>query len=175
VRLHEIIAVYLDAILSPLDSNPKLPVTEISLLKSSLAAEMLGASTPDRKLVTQNAVNVCDWLSKCMEDRATSVAKMRAMAKTSMNSGATDVHKNLSSGGPEGGEKARAKLDQQRMEREDLNKKANQERSSFVANLKRTWASKTSELRQGVMGSYTRQLQLEALEKSQINNMRFSN
>jgi hypothetical protein len=167
-RLKNLLDVYLEAILSPLTApSPKLPSTEVASLRAALSASFSGTQTPARQQVVKNALSFCSYMTQCIDDRTTSLAKMKSMAKTNIDSGATDIHSNLKSGGVDAGAKAKAKLMQQKAERKDLEHEAKAEQNSFVANFQKTRVTSTVEMRKTLFAIYTRQLQLEGLAKQE--------
>jgi hypothetical protein len=60
----------LEGLIAPLQRSPKMPRVEIELLRAKFAAQVAKATSPAWKEVYQNAVVVCDSLTRGMDDRA---------------------------------------------------------------------------------------------------------
>ncbi len=156
----------LDAILAPLEANPKQPRVEVEKLRASFAGGQIKAKTDAQKQIYQNAMAVCDALSKAMDDRARAKADAVASSKVPMRSDATGIVKSSPMRGFDAGANAEAIRKKQKDERRDADDVARRNQAYMNSAAYRSWTDKAPRLRQSVMALYTRQVQLEALDET---------
>jgi hypothetical protein len=69
-QLKPLLGPTLDGLMAPLQNDPKMPRVEVEFLRVSLVAGLSKAGTPALKQIYQNAIVVCDSLTRSMDDRA---------------------------------------------------------------------------------------------------------
>lgn len=156
----------LDAILAPLEANPRLPRVEVEKLRATFAGGLIKAKTPAQKQIYQNAMGVCDSLNKAMDDRANARSAAQASSTVPMRSNATGIIKGSPTRGFDAGANAEAIRKKQKDERRDADTVARRDQAYMNSAAYRSWTDKAPRLRQGVMALYTRQIQLEALDET---------
>lgn len=164
-RLEPLLEQTLEAILSSLKGTPKMPRVEVETLRASFAAEQIKAMTQAQRQIYQNAMAVCDALTKSMDDRAKARAAAEASAKTPLNSNATSIIKSSPMRGRDAGAAAEAIRKKQKDERKDADDVARREAAFLHSGAYRAWTEGAPAVRRGVMAIFTRQVQLEALEE----------
>ena len=164
-RLERPLEQSLDAILEPLEREPRMPRVEVEKLRSSFAAGQIKAQTPAQKQIYQNAMAVCESLTKAMDDRAKAQASALASAKVPSISSAGGIVKSSPVRGADAGANAEAIRRKQLDERRYSDKQAKAHSAFVESTAYKAWTEKSAYLRQNVMALYTRQMQLEALDE----------
>lgn len=164
-RIEPLLEQTLEAILSSLKETPKMPRVQVETLRASFAAEQIKATTQGQRQVYQNAMAVCDALTKSMDDRARARAAADASAKTPLDSNATSIVKSSPMRGRDAGAAAEAIRKKQKDERKDADAVARKEAAFLHSGAYRAWTEGAPAVRRGVMAIFTRQVQLEALEE----------
>jgi hypothetical protein len=164
-RLDPLLEPCLNAILSPLDGNPKMPRIDVEKLRASFAAGQIKAATQGQQQIFQNAMAVCDALTKSMDERANAKAAAQASSKVPMRSEAAGIIKSSPMRGVDAGANAEAIRKKQRDERKDADDVARRNVAFMNSAAARSWTERSPALRRSVMVLYTRQVQLEALEE----------
>ncbi|EDY17568.1 hypothetical protein CfE428DRAFT_4866 [Chthoniobacter flavus Ellin428] len=155
----------LDAILAPLPQEPQMPRVSVEKLRATLSGEAVRAKTPSQKQICQYAIWVCDALTNGMDERAqTRAAAVSSALVPSLSNGASIVntmplHPGRNSGGA--GEAIRKK---QKDERAYADQQAQAFSSFMESSAYKAWVTKSTKLREDVMGVYTKLVQLEAAE-----------
>ncbi|MDB6138827.1 MAG: Serine/threonine protein kinase [Verrucomicrobiaceae bacterium] len=156
----------LHAIMEPLEKDPKLPRVEVEKLRAGFAADGVKATSAEWKQVYQNAMAVCESLTKGMDDRATSQAAAIASSKAPTLSNGGSIIKSSPMRGKDAGAAANAIRKKQKDERKYEDNTAQKESDFVSSGAYRIWTDKAATLRKNVMGLYTRQLQYEALAEA---------
>src|SRR4051794_29470361 len=81
-QLEPLLSPCLEAILAPLETDPKMPRVDVEKLHSTFAGGQIKADTPSQKQIYRNAMAVCDALTMGMDERATAKSNALAAAKT---------------------------------------------------------------------------------------------
>jgi hypothetical protein len=155
----------LDAILAPLEENPKMPRVEVEKLRSSFAGGQIKAKTRAQQQIYQNAMAVCTALTTAMDDRAKARSDALASAKVTSVTNGSGIAKNALSNGRDAGRTAEAIRKKQQDERKYADDLAHGQSSFVETGAYKAWTEKATNLRQSVMALYTRQVQLEALDE----------
>lgn len=158
----------LAAILEPLERDPKMPRVEVEKLRASFAGGEVKAVTPASKQIHQNAMAVCDSLTKGMDDRASSKAAAIAASKTPTLSNGGGIIKSSPIRGFDAGANAEAIRKKQKDERKYEDKRAGAQAGFADSAAYRAWTEKSTLLRKNVMALYTRQVQLEAAAEAPV-------
>ena len=164
-RLDPFLEPCLDAILSPLNGDPKMPRVEVEKLRASFAAGQITAKTQAQQQIFQNAMAVCDALTRSMDDRANAKATAQASSLAPLRSNAASIIKSSPMKGRDAGANAEAIRKKQKDERKDADAEAARNLAYMNSAGARSWTERAPALRRGVMVLYTRQVQLEALEE----------
>jgi len=153
----------LDAILAPLQNDPKMPRVKIETLRATFAAGLVTASTPAEKNIYENAMAVCDAMTSGMDARANAQAAAKSSAGEPTLSTGGDIIASADARGWHPGPADQAIREKQKDERAYEDKRAKKE-SAFVNSAAYTsWVKNAPGLRQNVMNLYTKQVELEAL------------
>jgi hypothetical protein len=167
-QLKPILEPCLDAILSPLQNNTSMPRVQVETLRADFAASMVTADTAAEKRVYQNAVEVCNAMTSDMDARANAQTQAKTSSEMPTLSTGGDIDESMPMRGWDAGGAGNAIRKKQKQDRKDANKKA-QRQSAFVnSSGYNTWVNNAPELRELVMGLYTRQMELEALYEKSI-------
>ena len=167
-QLKPILKPCLNAILSPLEANPAMPRVQVETMRADFAASMVTADTAAEKGVYQNAVEVCNAMTSDMDARANAQAQAEASAEMPTLSTGGDIDESMPMHGRDAGGAGNAIRKKQKQDRKDANQKA-QRQSAFVnSSAYNTWVKNGPNLRDYVMGLYTRQVELEALYKKSL-------
>ena len=83
-RIEPVLVPALNAILAPLEKNPAMPRVQVETLRASFGADVMRVAAPGQGQIYQNAMAVCDALTRAMDDRAK--AKSDALASAKMHS-----------------------------------------------------------------------------------------
>ena len=118
-RIEPFLEPCLDAILSPLNGDPKMPRVEVEKLRASFAAGQIKATTPTQQQIYQNAMAVCDALTRSMDDRANAKATAQASSMAPLLSNASSIIKSSPMKGRDAGANAEAIRKKQKDERKD--------------------------------------------------------
>ena len=164
-RIEPLLDKTLEAIFSSLKASPKMPRVEIEKLRASFSGELIKATTQEQRQILQNAMAVCDSLTKCMDDRANAKAAAEASAKTPLNSNATSIHISSPMRGRDAGAAGEAIRKKLKDERKDADDVARREAAFLQSVAYRSWTEGAPTRRRAVMANFTRQVQLEALEE----------
>ncbi len=168
-QLEPLLSPALDSILAPLETDPKMPRVEVEKLHSIFAGEQIKAETYTQKQLYQNAMAVCEALTKGMDDRATEKSNALAASKApSVSNGGTIVKSapvRPVARGVETGGTAEAIRKKQGDERNYADNSAQRSSTFTESGAYRAWTGKGQAIRQNVMALYTRQMQLEAFEE----------
>jgi hypothetical protein len=164
-QLERLLSPCLEAILAPLQQDPKMPRVQVETLRSTFAGGQVKATTPGQQQIYQNAMNVCTALTTAMDDRAKSKTDALSSAKLPSISNGSGIIKSSPVRGVDAGANAQAIRKKQQDERKYADKLGHQQ-SAFIETVAyKSWTDKAAHLRQNVMALYTRQIQLEALEE----------
>ena len=162
-QLKPILEPCLDAILSPLETNPAMPRVKVEIMRANFAASMVVASTPAEKQVYRNAMAVCDAMTSDMDARAKAQARAQASAEMPTLSTGGDIIASMPMHGRNPGPEGHAIRKKQKEERRDANRRAQRESAFTDSGAYTSWVNNGPNLRAYVMGLYTRQVELEAL------------
>jgi len=162
-QIQPILVPCLDAILAPLQADPKMPRVTVETLRAKFAAGLVTASTPAEKNVYENAMAVCDAMTSGMDARANARAAAKASAGEPTLSKGGDIINSANARGWDAGPADQAIREKQKDERAYEDKRAKKE-SSFVDSAAYTsWVKNAPNLRENVMNLFTREVELEAL------------
>ncbi len=164
-RIEPLLEPCLNAILAPLDANPKMPRIEVEKLRAAFAADQIKAKTQAEQLICQNAMALCDALTRSMDDRVKAQTDARTSAAVPMRSNATSIVKSSPMKGRDAGANAEAIRKKQKDERKDADKEAQRNVAYMNTAAAKAWTERGPVLRRGLMALFTRQVQLEALEQ----------
>ena len=167
-QLERLLTPCLEAILAPLQKDPKMPRVEVETLRSTFAGGQIKAVTPAQQQIYQNAMNVCTALTTAMDDRAKSKSDALASAKLPSISNGSGIIKSSPVRGADAGANAQAIRQKQQDERKYADKLAHQQSAFIETGAYKAWTEKAARLRQNVMALYTRQIQLEALDERNV-------
>jgi hypothetical protein len=162
-KLQPLLEPCLNAILAPLQANPKMPRVRVETLRATFAAQLVTASTPAEQQIYQNAMAVCDAMTSDMDARAKAQQAAKTAAEEPTLSTGGDIVDSAPVRGWDAGADAQAIRGKQKDERAYEDARA-QRQSSFVNSSAYTsWVDNAPTLRQNVMSLYTRQVEIEAL------------
>jgi hypothetical protein len=162
-RLEPLLEPCLDAILAPLEQNPKMPRVKVETLRATFAGGMVTASTPAGQQIYQNAMAVCDAMTADMDARAKARAAAQAAAAAPTLSTGGDIIDSAPMHGWDAGADAQAIRQKQKDERNYEDKSARTQSAFTESSAYTAWVNNAPTLRQQVMSLYTRQVELEAL------------
>jgi hypothetical protein len=162
-QLQPILVPSLNAILAPLEANPKMPRVQVETLRASFAASLVTASTPAENNIYQNAMAVCDALTSDMDARATAQAAAKSSAKEPTLSTGGDIISSADARGRNPGPADEAIRKKQKDERAYEDKRAKRESGFVNSGAYTSWVKNAPALRENVMSLFTRQTELEAL------------
>lgn len=154
----------LNAILAPLQQNPKMPRVRVETLRATFAGGLVTASTPAQQQIYQNAMAVCDAMTNDMDARASARAAAQASASMPTLSNGGDIISSAPVRGWDAGADAQAIRGKQKDERAYADKSAATQSAFTESSAYTTWVNNAPALRKNVMDLYTRQVELEALE-----------
>jgi hypothetical protein len=161
-QLKPILGPCLNAVLAPLQDDPKMPRVEIETLRATFAASQVTSSTPAEKNIYQNAMAVCDAMTSSMDARATARAAATAAGAPSLSQGGGVVGTEARDGWFQGG--ADRAIEAKQKDQRDYDDNQAKVESSFVDSTAYTsWAKNAPNLRDKVMNLFTKQVELEAL------------
>ena len=164
-QLDPIIGPCVEAIVAPLEADPKAPTGQVAKLRSKFTVSLGKSETPSQKQVYVNAIAVCDAITKALDDRAKSKAGAEASAKTPLGSNAGSINKSMPQPGRRAGYLAQQIRKKQDEERELAEAEAKKKADFLHSGAYTAWAERAPKYRQNVMAYYTRQSQLEALQE----------
>jgi hypothetical protein len=162
-KLQPLLEPCLNAILAPLQANPKMPRVKVETLRAGFAAQAVTASTPAQQQIYQNAMAVCDAMTSDMDARANAIASAKAAAAAPTLSTGGDIINSAPVRGWDAGADAQAIRGKQKDERAYEDKRAARESAFTDSSAYTSWVKNAPSLRQNVMNLYTRQVELEAL------------
>jgi hypothetical protein len=162
-QIQPILAPCLDAILAPLEANPRMPRVQVETLRANFAASLVTATTPAEKNIYVNAMAVCDAMASDMDARANAQAAARVSAKEPALSTGGDIIASANARGRDAGGADQAIREKQKDERAYEDKRAKKESAFVNSSAYNSWVKNAPNLRQNVMSLFTRQTELEAL------------
>ena len=164
-QLDPIIGPCLEAIVAPLEKDPKAPTGQVAKLRSNFTVSHGRAETPSQKQVYANAIAVCDAITKALDDRAKMKAGAEASAKMAASSNAGSINKSMPQPGRRAGYLGQQIRKKQEEERAFAEAEAKKKADFLHSGAYTAWAERAPKYRQNVMAYYTRQSQLEALQE----------
>jgi hypothetical protein len=167
-QLKPILGPCLNAILSPLETNPAMPRVQVETMRADFAASFVTGSTPAEKQVYRNAMAVCDAMTSDMDARAKAQAQAQTSAEMPTLSTGGDIIASMPMHGRNPGAEGQAIRKKQKQERKDADRRAQQQSAFANSSAYTSWVNNGPNLRDYVMGLYTRQVELEALYKKSM-------
>ncbi len=161
-QLDPVLTTVLDAIQQPLEKDPKLPRTDVDKLRAVFAGEAVTAATPAGKAISQNAMAVCDSLTKAMDERIAAKAAADASAKAPSLTSGGGINKASPMRGVDAGAAGDAARKKEKDKRKYEDNRAEVQSRFVQSGAYRAWAEKATVLRKNAMALYTKQVQLEA-------------
>jgi hypothetical protein len=140
-----------------------MPRVKVETMRADFAASLVTGSTPAEKQVYRNAMAVCDAMTSDMDARANAQAQAKASSEMPTLSTGGDIDESMPMRGWDAGGAGNAIRKKQKQDRKDADRRARQQSAFVNSSAYTSWVKNGPNLRDYVMGLYTRQVEIEAL------------